>query len=62
MIDEERVQRMARRYEMNPLMARKLLELARTEPAIVRLSRKHDKMREGDSVGQADFIRLHRCL
>lgn len=62
MIDEERVQRMARRHEMNPLMARKLLEMARAEPAIVRLSRKHDKMREGDSVGQADFIRLHRCL
>ena len=62
MIDEERVQRMARRYEMNPLMARKLLEMARAEPAIVRLSRKYGKLREGDTVGQADFIRLHRCL
>ena len=62
MIDEERVQRMARRYEMNPQMARKLLEIAMAEPEIVRLRRKHDKMREGDSVGQADFIRLHRCL
>lgn len=54
MIDEERVQRMARRYEMNPQMARKLLEMARAEPEIVRLSRKHDKMREGDSVGNQD--------
>ena len=62
MIDEERVQWMARRYEMNPQMARKLLEMARAEPAIVRLSRKYGKLREGDTVGQADFIRLHRCL
>lgn len=62
MIDEERVQRMARRYEMNPQMARKLLEMARAEPAIVMLSRKHDKMREGDSSGQEYSLRLHRCL
>lgn len=54
MIDEERVQWMARRYEMNPLMARKLLEMARAEPAIMILSRKYDKLREGDTVGNQD--------
>lgn len=54
MIDEERVQWMARRYEMNPHMARKLLEMARAEPAIVRLSRKYDRLREGDTVGNQD--------
>lgn len=50
MIDEERIQWMARKYEMNPSMARKLLETARAEPAIVRLSRKY-RLREGDTVG-----------
>ena len=62
MIDEERVQRMAMRYEMNPPMVRKLLELARAEPAIVRLSRKHDKLRDGDTSGREYSLRLHRCL
>ena len=62
MIDEERVQRMARRYEMNPQMARKLLEMARVEPAIVRLSRKYGKLMEGDSSGQEYSLRLHRCM
>lgn len=41
MVDERSVQLMARRFEMNPDKARKLLELARAEPAIVRLSRKY---------------------
>lgn len=54
MIDEERVQWMARRYEMNPLMARKLLELARAEPEIVRLGRRYRWLKEGDTVEYKD--------
>lgn len=54
MIDEERVQWMAMRYEMNPPMAMKLLEMARAEPAIVRMSRKYDELMEGDTVGNQD--------
>lgn len=52
MIDESRIQQMARRYEMNPPMARRLLEMARAQPAIVRLSRKYDKLREGGTIGK----------
>lgn len=54
MIDEERVQRMASRYEMNPQMARKLLELARAEPEIMRLSKRYRRLKEGDTVGNQD--------
>lgn len=53
-IDEERVQRMASRYEMNPQMARKLLELARAEPEIMRLSKRYRRLKEGDTVGNQD--------
>lgn len=54
MIDEERVQRMASRYEMNPQMVRKLLELARAEPEIMRLSKRYRRLKEGDTVGNQD--------
>lgn len=35
MIDDSRVERMAREYEMSPLIARKLLEEAQEQPAAV---------------------------
>lgn len=54
MVDEERVQQMAMRYEMTPQMARKLLELARAEPEIMRLSRRYRWLKEGDTVGNQD--------
>lgn len=45
MIDDDRVERMAREYEMSPLMARKLLEEAREQPAAVLVrQRKYERM------------------
>lgn len=52
MINDGIVQQMARKYEMNPDMARKLLEMARAQPAIAKLCREYDKLREGDTVGK----------
>ena len=42
---------MARTYGMNPDKARKLLEDARSEPAIVRLIRRYEQLVGGDNVG-----------
>lgn len=54
MVNKEKVQQMARRYEMNPSMARKLLELARAEPEIMRLSKRYRWLKEGGTVGNQD--------
>ena len=53
MIDEKRVLQVARELSMNPDKARKLLEDARSEPAIMKRTHKYELlMRErGDSNG-----------
>lgn len=48
MIDDHRVQQMAREYEMNPSVARRLLEGARDVPAL-RIGRRYRKMTGGDA-------------
>ena len=50
MIDDRIVLQMASAYGMNPDKARKLLEDARSEPAIVRLIRRYEQL-GGDNVG-----------
>ena len=52
MIDEKRVLQVARELSMNPDKARKLLEDARSEPAIVRLIRRYEQLVGGDTDGQ----------
>lgn len=53
MIDEKRVLQVAKEYGMNPDCARKLLEDARSEPAIMKRIHKYELlMRErGDTNG-----------
>ena len=51
MIDDHRVQQMAREYGMNPSVARKLLEDARNAPAL-RIGRRYREMTGGDAGGQ----------
>lgn len=46
MIDDRRVRQMAREYEMNPSVARRLLENARDVPAL-RIGRRYREMMEG---------------
>lgn len=48
MIDDRRVQQMAREYEMNPSTARRLLENARDVPAL-RIGRRYREMVGGDA-------------
>lgn len=45
MIDDSRVERMAREYEMSLSLARKLLEEAREQPAaVIRRFRRYERM------------------
>ena len=48
MIDDHRVQQMAREYGMNPSVARKLLEDARNAPAL-RIGRRYREVTGGDA-------------
>ena len=48
MIDERRAQQMAREYEMNPSVARRLLENAKDVPAL-RIGRRYQEMMGGDA-------------
>lgn len=54
MIDETRVSSMAREYQMNPSLARKLLEQARDVPAL-RIGRRYRDMTGGDADGQKNI-------
>lgn len=51
MIDENRVWQMAREYEMNPSVVRRLLENARDVSAL-RIGRRYQEMTGGDAGGQ----------
>ena len=61
MIDNRIVLQMARAYGMNPDRARKLLEDARSEPAIVRLIRRYEQL-GGDTDGQDSAGTVHRSM
>ena len=61
MVDETRVYQMAREYNMNPSLARKLLEQARDVPAL-RIGRRYRDMTGGDAGGEAYSSGLHRRL
>lgn len=52
MIDNRIVLQMARAYGMNPDRARKLLEDARSEPAIMKRIHKYEQLVGGDRGGQ----------
>ena len=52
MIDEKRVLQMAKAYGMNPDKARKLLEDAGSEPAIVKRMRRYEQLVGGDGDGE----------
>lgn len=52
MIDEKRVLQVAKEYGMNPDKARKLLEDARSEPAILVRVHRYEQLVGGDSVGR----------
>ena len=51
MIDESRITDMAREYNMNPSLARKLLEEARDVPAL-RYGKRYKEMMGGDAGGR----------
>lgn len=51
MIDEKRVLQVAKELSMNPDKARKLLEDARSEPAIMKRIHKYEQLVGGDNVG-----------
>ena len=51
MIDEKRVLQVARELNMNPDKARKLLEDARSEPAIMKRIHKYEQLAGGDRGG-----------
>lgn len=53
MIDEKRVLQVARELSMNPDKARKLLEDARSEPAILVRVHRYEQLVGGDSVGRS---------
>ena len=59
MIDESRITDMAREYQMNPSLARKLLAEARDVPAL-RIGRKYGDMTGGDTVGEAHSGTIYR--
>ena len=52
MIDEKRVLQVARELNMNPDKARKLMEDARSEPAIIKQIHKYEQLVGGDRGGQ----------
>ena len=58
MIDEARVSSMAREYNMNPSLARKLLEQARDVPAL-RIERRYGTLKGGDNIGEAHSGAVH---
>lgn len=51
-IDEKRVLQMAKEYGMNPDKARKILEDARSEPAIMTQIHRYEQLMGGDSSGR----------
>lgn len=53
MIDEKRVLQVAKEYGMNPDKARKLLEDARSEPAILARVHRYELLVEGDRGGRS---------
>ena len=53
MIDERRAQQMAREYEMNPSVARRLLENAKDVPAL-RIGRRYREITGGDVGGNIE--------
>lgn len=53
MIDEERIRRMAREYQMNPDLARKLLLQAGTVPEILKRMRLYER---GDTDGEEKTV------
>lgn len=59
MIDETRVSSMAREYQMNPSLARKLLEQARDVSAL-RIGRKYRDMTGGEAGGEAHSGTIYR--
>lgn len=52
MIDEKRVLQVAKELSMNPDKTRKLLEDARSEPAILARVHRYEQLVGGDSVGR----------
>lgn len=54
MLDEKRVLQVAKEFSMNPDKARKLLEDARSEPAIMKRIHKYEQRVGGDSSGSQD--------
>ena len=54
MIDESRITDMAREYNMNPSLARKLLEEARDVPAL-RIGRRYRDMTGGEAGGRKNI-------
>ena len=52
MIDEKRVLQVAKELSMNPDKARKLLEDARSEPAIMKRTHRYEQLVGGDRGGQ----------
>ena len=59
MIDESRITDMAREYNMNPSLARKLLAEARDVPAL-RIGRKYRDMTGGEAGGEAHSGTIYR--
>lgn len=53
MIDEKRVLQVAKEYGMNPDKARKLLEDARSEPAILAQVHRYEQLVGGDRDGRS---------
>lgn len=53
MIDEKRVLQVAKEYGMNPDKARKLLEDARSEPAILAQVHRYELLVRGDRGGRS---------
>lgn len=53
MIDEKRVLQVAKEYGMNPDKARKLLEDARSEPAIMKRIHRYKQLVGGDRGGRS---------
>ena len=60
MIDEKRVLQVARELSMNPDKARKLLEDARSEPAILARVHRYEQLVGGDSVVGFDCAKYNQ--
>lgn len=58
MIDESRIRRMAREYQMNYSTARRLLEQARDVPAL-RYGKRYKEMMGGEAGGEAYSGAVH---